>query len=107
MGFSNIDITIPEPNDTQQQPVMPNIFNLTTDQAQLFYYITLFSVLALATVFLIPLTFLVIVQTQNFMFNQTTNKRFSKFKRVTANDQALASVRGMRESKDLNETGKD
>lgn len=34
------------------------------------------------------------------MLNQTTNKRFGKFKRTTINDQALASVQGLKDSTD-------
>lgn len=32
------------------------------------------------------------------MFNQTTNKRFSKFKRVTVNDQVLAQATNLKDS---------
>jgi len=47
----------------------------------------------LVALFFVPfLSYLVIIQTQNFMLNQTTNTRFSKFRKETVNEQALAQL---------------
>jgi hypothetical protein len=65
------------------------------------FKITLIISSSLASFFVIPLTFLVIVQTQNFLLNQTTNKRFSKFKRpIASNDQLLAGVHILNDSEE-------
>jgi len=42
--------------------------------------------------FLPCLLFLVVVQCQNFMLNQTTNSRFSKFKRTNVSEAQIAAL---------------
>ena len=48
--------------------------------------------LVLALFFLPFLLVLVVVQTQNFMLNQTTNSRFSKHRRSAVNEAQLAAL---------------
>jgi hypothetical protein len=68
--------------------MVPIIINLRADQAQVVFYVSMIAVMCVAIFFLIPLALLIFVQTQNFLYNQTTNMRFGKFKRgtVSAND---------------------
>eukprot|EP00347_Sterkiella_histriomuscorum_P014181 403361851 len=86
----------------ESEQLLPIIFQ-NWDTAQLVYQLVIIGCVTMATFFLIPLTFLFIVQTQNFLYNQTTNKRFSKYKRPSANDQAIASVADLREQSDDDE----
>ncbi|CDW88101.1 dhhc zinc finger domain containing protein [Stylonychia lemnae] len=58
--------------------------NPTTGQA--FFYVTIMAILCICCIFVIPLTFMVYVQTQNVMMNQTTYKRFAKHKRNYSHD---------------------
>lgn len=71
---------------------------MTYLEAELAFTITTIICLILAIFFLIPLAFLVIVQTQNFLYNQTTNKRFSKFQRISSNDTVMAQVANLEDS---------
>ena len=66
--------------------IIPLIFQTNEVTAEFAFKFTLLGVVSMASFFVIPLTFLVIVQTQNFLLNQTTNKRFSRYKRPTANN---------------------
>jgi len=54
-----------------------------TENDIIMFHLTLVLLLAMCFVFMIPLTLLVYVQLKNFLNNQTTNIRFSKFKRTT------------------------
>jgi hypothetical protein len=73
--------------------IVPN-FHANSVEAEIMFISSLVVVITLATFFLIPLSFLFIVQTQNFLYNQTTNKRFSKFKRSTASPSPAGGTTG-------------
>lgn len=68
--------------------------------AQMTYDLTLIVTLVLALLFLPFLAVLVVVQTQNFMLNQTTNSRFSKHRRSGVNEAQLAALAGSDSSYD-------
>ena len=59
--------------------------------------------MVLAFLFAVPLSYLIWVQTQNFLLNQTTNMRFGRFNRIYAGSDAALHVNMeelMRESDD-------
>ena len=60
--------------------------------AQITYDLTLIMSLVLCMVFLPFLTFLVYIQTQNFMDNTTTNQRYSKNKRANVSEDNIARI---------------
>ena len=74
--------------------MMPVVVQDDVNTAQFAYDLSLFVSLLLSLFFLPFLMVLVVVQTQNFMFNQTTNTRFSKHRRNHVSDAQLAALAG-------------
>ena len=90
MTFDNINTTLTKDDfkdvkysvlgiEGQEYRVNRYFTNLESiNQAQLLMKITLIEVLSISILFLIPLSYLVYIQSQNVFMNTTTNLRFAK-----------------------------
>ena len=94
MAVFNIDLIIS--NETlakaRQTVLIPQIVNTDALTAQVMFDFSLIVAMMLSLFFTPFLSYLVYIQTQNFMLNQTTNTRFSKHRKENASEQAIAAL---------------
>eukprot|EP00347_Sterkiella_histriomuscorum_P002633 403367392 len=76
--FMNISFTPEFFSKVKQNSLLSDLITRSPQTAQVYYYTTMILVLTLSSIFIAPLTLMVVVQTQNLIYNSTTNKRFSK-----------------------------
>ena len=75
--------------------VLPN-----TVLAQIAFDTSLIITMGVALFFVPFLSYLVFIQTQNFIMNQTTNTRFSKVHKSNLNEQAIKAMEEFEESEE-------
>ena len=90
----DLEFTTATLTSAKETSLVPIIVQDNISNAQITYDLTLIVTLVLALLFLPFLVVLVVVQTQNFMLNQTTNSRFSKHRRGAVNEAQLAALTG-------------
>ena len=94
MALFNIDLVIS--NETlakaRQTVLIPQIVNTDALLAQILFDSSLIVAMMFSLFFMPFLSYLVYIQTQNFMLNQTTNTRFSKHRKENASEQAIAAL---------------
>ena len=76
----------------RQTVLIPQIVNTDALTAQVMFDFSLIVAMMLSLFFTPFLSYLVYIQTQNFMLNQTTNTRFSKHRKENASEQAIAAL---------------
>lgn len=85
--------------------ILPIIVHNTPETTQLYFEITIGITMVVTLMFLPCLLFLVAIQIQNFWLNQTTNTRFSRFKRGGLTEAQLNALQQERESSDSDHSG--
>ena len=94
MALLNVSLLIS--NETLEKAktavIFPQIVHSNIEVAQITYDLTIVISILLTLFFLPFLVILVIIQTQNFMRNQTTNTRFSRQKRANVSESMIAAL---------------
>lgn len=94
MAIVNIDkeITAEGLVEAKRTCLLPIIVHSDPQAAQITYDLSLVMTLCICLCFLPCLLYLVVIQCQNFMLGQTTNTRFSKFKRNSVSEDQLRAL---------------
>ena len=94
MACINIDYRITDDTlaSARTTCLLPFIVLSSTTVAQIMFDLSLIASGMLSLFFTPFLTYLVYIQTTNFMLNQTTNTRFSKHRKESASDAAIAAL---------------
>jgi hypothetical protein len=93
--FLDLTTTItPEMINENQRPdhILPIIMHNTPEATQVYFDVSIGLTMVVCLLFLPCLLFLVVIQLQNFWLNQTTNSRFSRFKRGGLSDAQLDAL---------------
>lgn len=80
--------------------ILPIIVHNTPEATQLYFDLAIGLTMTVCVMFLPCLLFLVAIQLQNFWLNQTTNTRFSRFKRGGLSEAQLSALQNERDSED-------
>ena len=72
--------------------ILPIFVHNTTEETQMYFDISIGLTMAVCVMFLPCLLFLVAIQIQNFWLNQTTNTRYSRFKRGGLSEAQLNAL---------------
>jgi hypothetical protein len=79
-------------SDTLKDKMESYYFLDTTINLEDMYRGVLIFVMIIAILFSIPVTYLVCVQTKNYMLNKTTSMRLSKYRRSRSFDQTMSHL---------------
>jgi hypothetical protein len=80
-------------NESLRPPcILPLLIHTSAEAAQAYFNVSIGMSTFVCVLFLPCLLFLVVIQIQNFMLNQTTNTRFSKFKRNGLSEAQITAL---------------
>ena len=94
MALFNIDLVISEDilATARTSCILPVLIQTDTVTAQVLFDFSLIVAMMLSLFFTPFLSYLILIQTQNFMLNQTTNTRFSKHRKENQSEAAIAAL---------------